>query len=217
VGTRLYAFLEKNFFALLCAGLCVIFIARYLITAIQRAAFPFALEWVEGNSFLHVLRALQGEAIYAPPTYDFIPMIYPPLYYYAAAPLAGWTGNIFLSMRVVSILASLLAFAALYGLGRARGLAKSSSFLAVGLFAAAYGLTGFWLDLGRVDSLFMALLLGAAWMATDTPTRSWPSWRSQLRQLLLPLNGGGEFFSLTCAPLARQCCSLRRWRPSSRR
>jgi hypothetical protein len=36
--------------------------------------------------------------------------------------------------------------------------------LAAGLFAAGYSLMGFWLDLGRVDSLFLALLLAAYWL-----------------------------------------------------
>lgn len=57
------------------------YIGLYLYTAISRLSYPFALEWVEGNTYLHVLRVLQGKPIFGPPNFEFIPMIYPPLYY----------------------------------------------------------------------------------------------------------------------------------------
>src|SRR5258708_5803772 len=70
-----------------------------------------------------------------------------------------------LAMRLVSLPASLAGLALIYTIGRTRRLAPMISLLAAGLFVAGYGLTGFWLDLGRVDNLFLALLLAAHWLA----------------------------------------------------
>lgn len=145
-------------------------VASYLAVAVQRAGYPFVLEWVEANSYLHVLRLLGGQPIYGPPSFDFVPMIYPPLYYYAAAPLAWATGQIMLAMRLVSLAASLAAFVAIYLLARGRGLPRVWSFVAVGLFAASYRIVGYWFDVARVDMLFLALLLLAA-AAAVAPSR----------------------------------------------
>jgi len=146
-------------------------LAGFLFVAMSRVGFPFALEWMESGTYLHVKQVLAGKPLYAAPSYEFIAMMYPPLYYYVAAPLASLTDNILLSMRLVSIGSSLAAFALLYGVGRARGLPRSLSFLAVGFAAAAYKATGFWFDIGRVDMLFLALLLLAYLLVTIGPGR----------------------------------------------
>jgi hypothetical protein len=139
-------------------------IGVYLYVAASRVAYPFTLEWLEANSFVHVVRVMQGQPLYVAPSYDFIPMIYTPLYFYVAAPLALVSGQVMMAMRLVSLMASLVGFALIYAIGRAQRLAPSVSLLAVGLFSAGYGLMGFWLDVGRVDSLFLALLLAAYWL-----------------------------------------------------
>ncbi len=141
-------------------------IASYLVVAVRRAGYPFALEWVEANTYLHVLQVLAGQPIYGPPSFDFVPMIYPPLYYYAAAPLAWATGQIMLAMRLVSLTASLAAFTAIFLIARGRGLPHGWSFVAVGLFAASYRMAGYWFDVARVDMLFLALLLLAIYAAS---------------------------------------------------
>ena len=141
------------------AGLSIIALCVYLYVAFSRVAYPFSLEWIEANTFLHVLLVLQHKPIYGPPSYDFIPMIYTPFYYYIAAAFAKLTGQIMLSMRLVSILASLLIFVVIYALCRVRQMPPLVSLGAVGLFAAAYAVTGYWLDIGKTDSLSLALLL----------------------------------------------------------
>ena len=146
-------------------------LAGFLFVAASRMSYPFALEWMESGTYLHVLQVLQGKPLYAAPSYEFIAMMYPPLYYYVAAPLASVIHNIMLSMRLVSVGSSLVAFAMLYGVGRARQLPRSLSFLAVGFAVAAYKATGFWFDIGRVDMLFLALLLLAYLLVTIGPGR----------------------------------------------
>lgn len=140
-------------------GLSIIAFCTYLYVAFSRIAYPFSLEWIESNTFLHVLRVLQNEPIYGPPSYDFIPMIYTPFYYYVVAAFTKLTGQIMLSMRLVSILASLLVFVMIYALCRVRQIPPLVSIGAVGLFAASYAVTGYWFDIGKMDTLFLALLL----------------------------------------------------------
>jgi 4-amino-4-deoxy-L-arabinose transferase-like glycosyltransferase len=139
--------------------LSIIAFCTYFYVAFSRIAYPFSLEWIESNTFLHVLRVLQNEPIYGPPSYDFIPMIYTPFYYYVVAAFAKLTGQIMLSMRLVSILASLLVFVMIYALCRVRQIPPLVSIGAVGLFAASYAATGYWFDIGKMDILFLALLL----------------------------------------------------------
>ena len=140
--------------ALSCVAICV-----YGYVAVSRMTYPFTIEWVESNTFVHVVRILEHKSIYVPPSFDFIPMIYTPGYYYLAALFAKMTGHIMFSMRLVSILASIQVFAMLYMLCRLQQMPQGLSFVAVGLFAASYAVTGFWFDVGRVDTLFLALLL----------------------------------------------------------
>ena len=144
---------------ILLIALSIIGMSIYFYVALSRIAYPFTIEWVESNVFLHVLRVLSGKPIFIPPSYDFIPMIYTPLYYYVAAIFARVTGQIMFSMRLVSIFASLLIFLMIYAFCRVIKISAQSSLIAVGLFAASYAATGFWFDVGRVDTLSLALLL----------------------------------------------------------
>ena len=81
-------FLAGRIFGLLATGA----IGVYLFIAASRMAYPFTLEWVEANSFNHVVRVMQGQPLYVAPSYDFIPLIYTPLYFYVTAPLALLSG-----------------------------------------------------------------------------------------------------------------------------
>jgi 4-amino-4-deoxy-L-arabinose transferase-like glycosyltransferase len=119
------------------------------------------LEWLEGATLDHVRRVLTGAPVYARPSLEFIPFTYPPLYYYLAA-LGMSTGiSGFVAMRVVSIAASAGSFALIYVLVRAES-GRRIAFVSAGLFAATYSLSGAWLDLGRVDSLYLCLALATA-------------------------------------------------------
>ncbi|MGH9885736.1 MAG: hypothetical protein ACREBE_09420, partial [bacterium] len=52
-----------------------------LIEAIAgRVAYPYDLEWMEGGLLHHALRIRQAQGIYLPPSVDFIPYLYTPLY-----------------------------------------------------------------------------------------------------------------------------------------
>src|SRR5262245_34727973 len=57
----------------------------FLYVVLRRLAFPYELEWMTGSVMDHVERVREGQPLYAPPTADWIPYLYPPLYYWLAA------------------------------------------------------------------------------------------------------------------------------------
>jgi hypothetical protein len=124
-----------------------------------RLRYPFELEWMEGGTVDHVARVLRGEPLYVAPRLAFIPFEYPPLYFYVAAAAAKIGGLGFAPLRLVSIAASLVCFWCMYALVRLETGRVLAGVAAAGLFAATFRAGGAWLDLGRVDTLFLALFL----------------------------------------------------------
>ena len=158
--------------------------ARFLFISLSRIAYPFTLEWMEGGSFVQVSRILAGQPIYVRPSFEFIPQIYPPVYFYLSALVDKFLGNGFLSLRLVSILSTFGILYLIFILVRQRSESTVAGILASGLFCGTYQLSGYWLDIARVDSLALALLLLSVYLLLkDNPTSS-----------LL----GGIFLALSC-------------------
>ena len=134
----------------------------FLTVAARRAVYPFELEWMEGGMLEHVRRVMTGEPLYAPPSIDFIAFPYTPLYVWLSALASRVAGAELVTLRGVSIASAVVAFVLAGRLVYARTRHADASLLAVGLFAASFGFTGQWFDLARVDSLFLACVLGAA-------------------------------------------------------
>jgi len=147
------------------------FIVMFVVVALLRISYPFELEWVEGTMVDHVQRVLEGKPLYVQPSVDFVPAIYPPLYYYASAAVATITEFGFIPLRLVSLLSALGCLALLYSFVRRDTGSRFAGLMAAGLFAATYRLSGAWLDIGRVDSLFLVLLLAALWILRFYHTR----------------------------------------------
>ncbi len=136
-------------------------VATYVTVALLRVSYPYELEWMEGAVVEHLRRVVQGRALYIQPSMEFVPFIYPPLYYYAAAGVAVATGVSFVPLRIVSILASIGCFVLIAYLVRRETASRYAAVVAAGMFAAAFGATGAWYDTGRVDTLFLFLMLAA--------------------------------------------------------
>ncbi|HEY6319069.1 MAG TPA: hypothetical protein VI462_14435 [Acidimicrobiia bacterium] len=146
------------------------FIACYLAVALARFNYPYPLEWLEGGVLLHVQRVLHGQPLYGAPAVRFTPFLYTPLYYYVSA-AATWVLGVHLStLRLVSIAASLVAFGAIGRLVWLETRNRWAAVCAVGVFAATFRLSGAWLDLARVDTLFIALLLVGLLVVRQTRT-----------------------------------------------
>jgi len=147
-------------------GVCAVYTLMFLIVVGFRLVFPHELEWMTGSVLDHVERIRQGKPLYAAPTVDWIPYLYPPLYY----GLAALIGKEFLGARLISIAATGIQAVCIHRLSVRTGASRFWSIVAVGLFFACYGYTGGWYDLDRTDSLFVALALVTTVVLVESKT-----------------------------------------------
>jgi hypothetical protein len=141
--------------ALVVLSVLLVSIMAYAIS--MRVAYPFELEWMEGEMAVHVARLLHAQPLYVRPTISFVPFAYPPLYYYTSFSLAWFMHPGLLPLRIVSIAATAITLLAIIAIVRpVSGWIAAAA--AGAAFAGAYGASDGWYDLGRVDSLYVALL-----------------------------------------------------------
>ncbi len=143
----------------------------YLYVAVRRIGYPFELEWMEGGAVEVVKRVLDGHAIYTQPSLHYVPYVYPPVYFWVSAAVAHLTGIGFLPLRLVSFIASCGTFVALFIIVRRETADRVAGVVAAGLYAATFSASDAWFDIGRVDSLFVFLIIlsvGAARSARNT-------------------------------------------------
>ncbi len=152
----------------LIAGLALVIaagpVAIYLWVAAHRIGYPYELDWLEGGTVELVGRVLHGHSLYAAPNLGYAGFTYTPLFSYLSAAVAEIVGLGFLPLRIVSLAFSLVGFGALFLYVRAATRDWVAGAVAVGLFAAMYGLTGWFYDVGRLDSMYVALSLLALWL-----------------------------------------------------
>jgi hypothetical protein len=143
-------------------------IGGYVVIALARLGYPFALELLESNSLVEVHRILAGQPLYAAPTVGYVPDGYPPLYFGVSAAAASVLGQSYLPLRLVSLVSSLACFAIMARLVQRETASAAAGVAAAGLLAATYFAAGTWFDVARVDSLFLALsvagLYAVRWM-----------------------------------------------------
>lgn len=149
----------EKFLRAILLGAAALALIVFLLLSITRLSYPYELEWMEGAMVDTVQRIHAGEPLYAPPKIDYVPPLYGPVYFYVAAALATVTGVGFFTLRLVSLLAALATFALLAHWAKMVSGAWFAGLLAAGLFAAAYDRLGGWLDLARVDTLYLLLIL----------------------------------------------------------
>ncbi len=126
---------------------------------------------MEGALVEEVRRLLAGKTLYAPPSIEYVPLLYNPLYFWIAAGLSRVFGAEAFTLRLVSIVSTCAAFALLFTLvwREKRGVVAASC--SAGFYAATYSSSGGWFDLGRVDSLCVALCLAAIAVARRATSR----------------------------------------------
>jgi Dolichyl-phosphate-mannose-protein mannosyltransferase len=145
------------------AGLAVI--GTYVGIALARLGYPGHLEILEGNSLVEMRRILAGQQLYPPPSAGYVPDGYTPLYFAVSAAAASVLGQSYLPLRLVSLVASLTCLAILGRLVQRETGSRGAGLAAAGLLAATYFATYTWFDLGRVDSLFLALSVAGLYAA----------------------------------------------------
>ena len=133
-----------------------------LVTAIAgRITYPFDLEWMEGG-LLHHAERVGGAGIYVPPSVEFIPYVYTPLYPAVLKALGSVFGLSYPLGRAISVLATL----AVLGVG-ARVVTRDSDADRFARIGAALGMVGLvcagyvwvegWYDIVRGDMMFLAM------------------------------------------------------------
>ena len=147
-----------------------VFLLTFLVVALQRIRYPFALEWIEGGLLDEVRWLLAGHNLYVRPSVDYVPFIYNPLYFWACAGAAKVLGASFFTMRLVSLASSLGTFGLLYALVVAETGSKPAGVVGAGLYAATFKLTQQFMDLARVDALFVLLVVASVWVLRTRPT-----------------------------------------------
>jgi hypothetical protein len=140
-------------------------IAAYVAIALSRLTYPFPLEWLESNSLIEVQRILTNRPLYPAPTIAYVPDGYPPLYFLICAAVAKVLGVSYVPLRLVSLISSLTCFGLLAELIRRETASVCAGIAAAGLLAATYFAAGIWFDVGRIDSLFLALSIAALYAA----------------------------------------------------
>ena len=147
--------------------LCFVFIAIDLFIIFSRIFYPYQLEWMEGAGLVQVSRLLADKAFYVPPSIDFVPLIYPPLYFYASAIIAKLIGLGFTALRLVSFLSSALCATIIYLAVKEKTNSKFAAFLGSGVFASTFMLTGQWFDIARTDMLAAGLSMLGIYLARE--------------------------------------------------
>lgn len=151
------------------------YVLQYLVIALMRIRYPYELEWLEGSCMTHILRIIEGKGIYHPPSTDFIPYLYTPFFFDVGAVFVRLFGVQYFSTRLLSFLCSLGILGLLALWGKKESGSWKGGLLTVGMFTGTYRWTGAWLDLGRVDSLFLLFLICGA-MLVRFAKQAWHEW-----------------------------------------
>lgn len=150
----------------------------YAIVAAEGVAYPYLLEWMEGGTLDVMARVARGEPLYVAPTLEYVPYVYPPLYYWVAGAGGALVGVTPAVPRALSLLASCATLALLGRFAyreslawphpepdasRARTRAWAAAIAAAGLYLAAFELGGRWFHVARLDALYVSLLVSSAY------------------------------------------------------
>lgn len=137
----------------------IFYLFIYIWIVVNRIRYPFELEWIEGSMVDQVQKLINGEMIYQAPSINFVPFNYPPLYFYISAGVSVLLGEGFFPLRMVSFAASLVSILSIFLIVKDETKNWWAATISTGLFIATYRITGAWLDIARVDSLYLALWL----------------------------------------------------------
>lgn len=154
----------------LVAAAALAAILGYLGIALLHLRYPEELEWIEGGMIDAVARLTRGEKLYVAPSLDYVPFIYAPLWFHVAAFCSKLFGVGFFAARLPSFLASLAAILLIGAFIHRETKDKTAALMGAGLYAATYPIAASFYDLARVDSLFVALLLGGIYLLRFHPS-----------------------------------------------
>jgi hypothetical protein len=145
------------------AGLWILAVGSTAVFAFlcsRRLVHPGELDAVEGVMMDHVVRLAHGLPIYVEPGLEFIPLASMPAFAALASLPARIFGPALWEPRVVSLLSILVIATLVYRIVVTETGGRTLGAAAVGVLMAAHGIVGGGYDVGRPDSLMLALALG---------------------------------------------------------
>ena len=101
----------------LAIAAAVAMVLLFVWSALRRMHFPYDLEWVEDGNLQELQRMMRHQPLYVPPTVDYVPYLYAPLFYVFSALAAKGMGVSFAAMRMVSFVSALGVFAGIFRAG----------------------------------------------------------------------------------------------------
>lgn len=180
--------------ALALVSLAVLGIFGWMVA--HRLPYPYDLEWMESGMLCHALRLLNGQPIYAPPSVDFVPHLYTPLWSMVVAGLGKLLGDVSYALgRGVSVVALIGALSVGGYTAFREGGSRLTALAAMMIPLVTFPQTGGFLDLARADSLGLSLTVSGAMLA-------WYGRESHGRLVLAALLLVAAFFAKqTAAPM----------------
>lgn len=133
----------------------------FFFIVVQRIGLPFDLEWGEGAGFNQIYHIMSGGRLYGPPSIDFTPLVYTPLYYWLSATISRIMPSAVLGARLLSVLASVGSVILIALLVRKETGNSFAGWLAGTIYLACFSLSDGFYDLVRVDSLYAFLLIAS--------------------------------------------------------
>jgi len=128
---------------------------------VNHASFPLNLEAMELTVLATVRRIQVGLPIYVPPTSDFTPLAYNPLYYLVSIPFTWVFGTSLTALRTAAIAGVLGCMVVIFQAVRRETGSAGWGVTTAGLFAAAYRAMDTYLDNAHADSwMLFCILLG---------------------------------------------------------
>lgn len=153
-------------------------ICAFAATGFLRALYPYTIDTGEPGGLQQVTRVLAGQPLYTTPTLDYVPLIYGPVYYYLAAPLAAISGSALFGLRASSLLASLGSIALLTLIVRRETGSLGMGLVGGALLAACDQLVEGAMDIGRTDATMLFFLMAAIYACRQTSLEPTAGWRS---------------------------------------
>ncbi|MCK4546116.1 MAG: DUF2029 domain-containing protein [Candidatus Eisenbacteria sp.] len=184
---------------------------QFLTIALSRLSCPLDIEWMEGAVLGHGIELIKTGSIYKLPSQEFVPFIYPPLYAYVTALGIGLTGIGFTFARLISLV-SVVGTAALVGwlVWKENRNSVLAGFAFLTPFAA-YGVTGYWFDLVRVDGMALLFVVGSVFALLNMREHRGANVITAAALLALA-SFGKQSFALFALALALHLVLDRNWR-----
>lgn len=123
-----------------------------------RLAAQFEVEWMEGLMLVGARRLWETGILYPPPTFEYVPVIYAPMHFYflgLVVPFAPTTQYVL--GRCLSLIFLAITQILLYRIFAGRYGRPAGVFMAL-IPLSFYPVSGFWLDLIRIDNLYIMFL-----------------------------------------------------------